>query len=128
MKKGDKKILFLASFEDASILRKFTILFLITSIIPMALLYYFYLQTTQHGAISIPVINFTYAMVLMVLGVFIGFITIRSLLVKVIDISKQNTKALENLLSPETIKELNQGENEIVVLSRSFSAVTKRCE
>ena len=67
-------------------------------------------------------------MVLMVLGVFIGFITIRSLLVKVIDISKQNSKALENLLSPETIKELSQEENEIVVLSRSFSAVTQRLE
>ena len=49
----------------------------------------------------------------------------RSLLVKVINISKQNSKALENLLSPETLKELNQGENEIVILSRSFSAVTQ---
>src|SRR5262249_16761181 len=36
--------------------------------------------------------------------------------------------ALEGLLNPDTIKELNQGENEIVVLSRSFSAVTKRLE
>jgi HD-GYP domain-containing protein (c-di-GMP phosphodiesterase class II) len=67
-------------------------------------------------------------MVLMVLGVFIGFITIRSLLVKIIDISKQNSKALENLLSPEVIKELSQGENEIAILSRSFSAVTERLE
>jgi len=128
MKKRNKKILFLASFEDASILRKFTILFLITSIVPMTLLYYFYLETTQHGRIGIPAINFTYALILMVLGVFMGFIAIRALLVKVIDISKQNSKALENLLSPETIKELNQEENEIVVLSRSFSAVTQRLE
>jgi HD-GYP domain-containing protein (c-di-GMP phosphodiesterase class II) len=128
MQKGDKKLIFLASFEDASILRKFTILFLITSIIPMALLYYFYVETTRHGHLHITSLNFTYTMVLMVLGVFIGFITIRSLLVKVIDISKQNSKALENLLSPETIKELNQEENEIVVLSRSFSAVTQRLE
>jgi hypothetical protein len=128
MKKVDKKLIFLASFEDASILRKFTILFLITSIVPMLLLYYFYLETTQHGHISISTLNFTYTMILMVLGIFIGFITIRSLLVKVINISKQNSKALENLLSPETVKELNQGENEIVVLSRSFSAVTQRLE
>ena len=118
----------MASFEDASILRKFTILFLITSIVPMGLLYYFYLETTKYGHIGISPINFTYAMVLMVLGVFIGFITIRSLLVKIIDISKQNSKALENLLSPETIKELSQGENEIAILSRSFSAVTQRLE
>jgi len=128
MKINNKKLIFLASFEDASILRKFTILFLITSIIPMVLLYYFYTQTASNKHLGIPTINFTYAMILMVLGVFIGFISIRSLLVKVIDISKQNSKALENLLSPETVKELNQGENEIVVLSRSFSAVTQRLE
>ena len=126
--KKNKKLLFLASFEDASIIRKFTILFLITSIVPMVLLYYFYVQTTRHGSIGLTTTNFTLAMVLMVLGVFVGFITIRSLLVKVIDITKQNSKALENLLSPETLQELNKGENEIVVLSRSFSAVTQRLE
>lgn len=127
MKKGKKKV-FLASFEDASILRKFTILFLITSIVPMVLLYFFYLQTTKNGHISISILNFTYAMVLMVLGVFIGFITIRALLIKVIDISKQNTKTLENFLNPEAMNEVRQEENEIVVLSRSFSAVTQRLE
>jgi len=128
MVKNNKKILFLASFEDASILRKFTILFLITSIVPMALLYLIYVQTTQHGHLSFTNKIYTSVMLLMGLGVLIGFVTIRSLLVKVIEISKQNSKALENLLSPETIKELNQGENEIVVLSRSFSAVTQRLE
>jgi len=128
MNNKNKKIVFMASFEDASILRKFTILFLITSIVPMTLLYYLYIETTKHGNTGISTTNFTYAMVLMVLGVFIGFITIRSLLVKVIDISKQNSKALENLLSPETIKELSRGENEIAILSRSFSAVTQRLE
>jgi len=128
MKNENKKIAFMVSFEDASILRKFTILFLITSIVPMVLLYYFYIETTKHEQLSLPTINFTYIMILMVLGVLIGFITIRSLLVKVIDISKQNSKALENLLSPETIKELSKGENEIAILSRSFSAVTQRLE
>ena len=128
MKKEKKKILFLASFEDASILRKFSILFLITSIVPMSLLYLIYLNTTNKAHINISTTNLTYAMILMGLGVFIGFITIRALLVKVINISKQNSKALENLLSPETVQELNQGENEIVILSRSFSAVTQQLE
>ena len=128
MKKDKKKLLFIASFEDASILRKFAILFIIASIIPMALLYYFYFQIIHYGHIGIPTINFTYAVILTALGVFIGFMAIRSLLVKIIDISKKNSKALENLLSPETIKELNQEENEIVVLSRSFSAVTQQLE
>jgi len=126
--KKDKKILFLASFEDASILRKFGILFLITSIVPMSLMYYIYVEMTKQGHLTITTANYTYIMYLTGLGVFIGFITIRSLLMKVIEISKQNSKALEHLLSPETVKELTQGENEIVILSRSFSAVTKRLE
>jgi len=128
MKKKDKKILFLASFEDASILRKYTIIFLVTSIVPLSVLYFLYFQITQQGHIGISKLNFTYAMILMILGIYVGFVTIRSLLIKVIEISKQNSKALENFLSPETLKELNQEENEIVVLSRSFSAVTKRLE
>jgi hypothetical protein len=124
----DKKLLFVASFEDASILRKFTILFLLASIVPMALLYYIYVQNNQHGNVGIASPNFTMAMILMVLGVLVGYLSMHSLLKKIVNISMGNSKALENLLSPETIKELNQGENEIVILSRSFSAVTKQLE
>ncbi|MBF0504994.1 MAG: hypothetical protein HQL14_07825 [Candidatus Omnitrophica bacterium] len=128
MNKKDKKLLFVASFDDASILRKFTILFLVASILPMVLLYYIYAQNSRHGHIGINPANFTIAMVLMVLGVFVGFISMHSLLKKVVNISKENSKALGNILSPDTVKELNQGENEIVILSRSFSAVTQQLE
>ncbi len=118
----------MASFEDASILRKFTILFLVASIIPMTLLCYIYLQNAQHGHIDIAAANFKFAMVLMVLGVLVGFVSIRSLLKKVVDISKKNSKDLRNLLSPQTLKELDSEGNEIVILSRSFSAVTQQLE
>jgi len=124
----DKKLLFVASFEDASILRKFTILFLLASIIPMVVLYYIYVQNKQRGNVGIPAPNFTMAMILMVLGVLVGYLSMRALLQKIINISKENSTALGNLLSPDTLKELNQGENEIVILSRSFSAVTKQLE
>ena len=94
----------------------------------MVLLYYLYFQIVHYGHLGIPTVNLTCAVVLMVLGVFIGFVAIRTLLVKIINISKKNSKALENLLSPETLKELNQEKNEIVVLSRPFSAVTQQLE
>src|SRR5208283_2228882 len=58
----------------------------------------------------------------------VGYLSMRALLQKIINISKENSTALGNLLSPETLEELNQGENEIVILSRSFSAVTKQLE
>jgi len=124
----DKKPMFVTPFEDASILRKFTIFFLIASIVPMALLYYIYVQNGSGQHIGISSVNFTFAMVLMVLGVLVGYTSMRTLLKRVVNISKEKTAALGNLLSPETIKELNQGENEIVILSRSFSAVTQQLE
>ncbi len=72
--------------------------------------------------------NFSIVIVLMAVGVFVGFISMRSLLLKIIAISKENRKAFENFLSPETLQEINQEQNELVVLSRCFSAVTKQME
>ncbi len=123
-----KKIFSLSSFEETSILRKFTILFLIASIVPLGLLYYIYAQYRTSGHIDLSPTGFTIAMFLMALGVFFGFFSIRSLLSNFINVTKRNQESLVNLLSPETIKELNQGENEIDLLSRSFSAVTKQLE
>jgi len=119
MRPKDKKVFIIASFEEVSILRKFAILFLIASILPMVLLYYVYVKKTQLGII---------VMVLMVLGVLAGYFSIRSLLIKTINIAKENRKAIEPFLAPETLKELDQEENELVVLSRTFSSVTKQLE
>jgi HD-GYP domain-containing protein (c-di-GMP phosphodiesterase class II) len=125
----DKKTLsIVASFENASILRKFTILFIVASIIPMGLLFYIYYQHKYLGHIDIPDYYFTYAMILTVLGVFIGYYSIRSLLSTVINITKENRKIMEHLLNPDIVKDLDRGENEIEILSRSFSVVTKQLE
>ncbi len=128
MNKKNKKLLIVASFEDASILRKFTILFLVASIVPMVLLYYIYLKNQRNGIADIPAINFKVVMILMVLGVLVGYASIRALIVKVIDISKANRKIIESFLSSQTIEEIDQEQNELVVLSRSFSAITERLE
>ena len=44
---------FVGSIEDTSLVRKFTILFVLMSIIPVTLLYYFYVQFRQYGNIQI---------------------------------------------------------------------------
>jgi len=119
MDSKDKRIFIIASFEEVSILRKFAILFLIASIIPMVLLYYVYLKGTNIGIV---------AMILMVIGVLVGYFSIRSLLIRAIGIAKENRKAIEPFLAPETLKEIDREENELVVLSRTFSAVTKQLE
>lgn len=124
----EKKLIIISSFENASILRKFAILFILSSIVPMMLLYYIYNQYKTTGRVDISTAGFTVAMVLMVAGILLGYSSIRSLLVKVIEISKDNRKSIENFLSKETIQEIDKEENEISVLSRSFSAITDQLE
>jgi len=115
----EKKLFIVASFGDISLLGKFGILFLFSSIIPMVLLLFIYFKNTGIGVL---------AMLLVVLGVSVGYFSIRSLLVTTINIAKENRKAIEPFLNPETIQELNEGKNELVVLSRTFSAITKQLE
>jgi len=115
----EKKLFILASLEEVSILRKFAILFLIASIIPMVLLYYVSFKNSGVGPV---------AMMIMVIGVLVGYFSIRSLLVKTINIAKENRKSIEPFLSPDTAKELSEVENEQVILSTTFSAVTKQFE
>jgi HD-GYP domain-containing protein (c-di-GMP phosphodiesterase class II) len=117
-----------ASIEDASILRQFTILFLLMSIIPTVFLYYFYYQLNYKGGVDISAWDFNTAMIFIVLGVLVGYGSMRSLMMKIIAVTKANQKALEKVLSPEAIKEMSTGDNEIAVLSRSFSVITQRLE
>ncbi len=117
MRTKKRKKFFIPSLDEVSVLRKFAILFLISSIIPMALLYFAYIKGSNIGII---------AMVLMVMGVLIGFFSIRSLLTETFSIAKENRKALAPFLSPDDVKELNEGQNEMAVLSHTFTAVIKQ--
>lgn len=116
------------SIEDASILRKFTVLFLLMSIIPLCILYYFYVQLSSVGSIEINAQDFNLTLTLVVLGVIVGYFTMRSVLKKIIDLTNANRKALESVLSPEKLKELGDDKNEISVLAKSFSVITERLE
>ncbi|MCD4780816.1 MAG: HD-GYP domain-containing protein [Candidatus Omnitrophica bacterium] len=124
---SSKKIVF--SIEEASILRKFTVLFLLMSIIPTSVLYYFYIQIKQHGRLLISESNFNLTLIIVVAGVIVGYIAMRSVLEKVIGLTEANKKALETILGPEKIKNLNsEGENEIEILTNSFTQVIDELE
>ena len=117
-----------SSIEDASILRKFTVLFLLMSIIPMGVLYSFYVELRDSGSIKITEFNFSITLFLIVLGVAVGYWAMRTVLKNLIDITRSNQQALEVILGPEKMRELAQEKNEITVLARSFSEVTSRLE
>lgn len=122
-----KKISF-GSIEQASLLRKFTILFMLMSIIPIAILYYFYLELRDKGAIGITAANFSVTLFLVVLGVGVGYWAMRSVIQSLIQMSEANKKALEAFMGPEKIHEIAHEKNELAVIAQSFSVVTSRLE
>jgi hypothetical protein len=127
MKKSDFKTHFVMSFEDASILRKFSILFWVASIIPLMILMYTYLQSTA-GVSSIPTEVLSNAMLILLIGVFATYITMRAMLTKMLEVSNENRRKLETLLGSKTVDEFVQEQNEIVKLRQSFAVVTQQLE
>ncbi len=119
----------LTSFENASLLRKLSILYFLMSIIPIAFLYFLYLQLVDFGRITIDEERFSSIFFLVVLGVAVGYIAMRSIIVSIIDITRENRNALKELLGPDKIKALSEdSSNEIAILAKSFNEITNRLE
>ncbi len=116
------------SIQDASIVRKFTILFLLMSVIPTVVLYYFYMQIKEYGQLQLTVNEFNLTLTFIVLGVVVGYASMREVLKQLVQVTEANRRALESVLSPEKIRQLSQEQNEIAVLAQSFSAITERLE
>jgi HD-GYP domain-containing protein (c-di-GMP phosphodiesterase class II)/HAMP domain-containing protein len=117
-----------SSIEDASIMRKFTILFLVMSMIPTGVLYFFYLDIEKHGRLQISQSSYNMALIFIVLGISIGYLAMRAVLKKIILLVSTSRDILENVLDPEILKEIDQNSNEISALTKSFSAITQRLE
>lgn len=116
------------SIEHASILRKFTILFLLMSVIPMVVLYYFYIQIRDYGSVQLTPSEFNLTLTFIVLGIIVGYASMRGVLEQLVKMTEANRKVLESILSPEKIREFSQEKNEIAVLAHSFTVITERLE
>lgn len=126
MKKSIKPHFFI-SFEEASILRKFSILFWVASIIPLLILIYIYTQSSD-GYSSLPTEVLSNAMLILLVGVFATYITMRAMIMKVLELSSENRRKLEILLGNKSMEEFVQEQNEIVKLRQSFAVVTQQLE
>ncbi len=118
----------LTAFENASILRRFHIFFVINSLIPLAVLYYFYVQIRDQGILELTAGDFNTTLIWVALGVVVGFLGMRFSLKALIDISEASKKTLKQVLDPTKYKELTEEKNEIVVLTRTFNEITSRLE
>jgi len=128
MKKNKHRIRFVGSIEDTSLLRKFTVLFLIMALIPTLVLYYFYIELRDYGNIRITEQDLNLTLIFVVLGVILGYFTMRRLLLNLINLIMTNRKIMEGQLSSSEMEELGQEKNEINVLTEAFKIITKRME
>lgn len=119
---------FIGSIEDASIIRKFTILFLLMSILPILTLYYFFTQIKKFGTIQVTEDQFLVTLLLLVAGGVVGYVSMRRVLNNLVNLISANHIALERMMSPETMKSMSMEKNEIAVLAQSFSVITERLE
>ncbi len=117
-----------SSLENSSVLRKFTILFILMSVLPLAVLMYFYWQLSSHGKIEITPESLNITLIFVVLGMLLGFATMRSILTNIIDLTKSSTETLKEVLGKEKVTELTNNNNEVAVLARSFGEITSRLE
>ncbi len=119
----------LTSFENTSILRKFTILYFVMSVLPVGVLYYFYLQLRSQGTITIAEEQFFWLMIFIVFGIAVGFFSVRAILMNLVDVASQNTDALIEILGPRKAEEIRETDvNEVSLLAKSFNEITLHLE
>jgi HD-GYP domain-containing protein (c-di-GMP phosphodiesterase class II) len=139
--KSKSSQIFGSSIENASLLQKFTVFFLLMSVIPVVIIYYFYMQVRSNGNFTITnlltvnfgswgfeVTDFQMALIFVVVGVLVGYFNMRLIIKQLISLTDANRRALENVLTTDKMKELSQEKNEIAVLARSFTVITERLE
>ena len=119
----------MTSFSETSILRKLTILYFLASIVPLGVLYYFYLQIRGQGRIEITEEWFALLMLFIVSGVGIGYWAIRSVTLKIVKLTEASTTAVRSIrgLGKVDLSSEEKG-NEISILMSSFNAITSHLE
>ena len=118
----------LNSIENDSILRRFTILFVIMSLIPICILYYLYVVMKSAGQLIISPENLNVTLMFVVVGVIVGYLGMRISIKRIIHVTQANRETFKGLFGEEAVQALGKNQNEISVLTRTFSEITSRLE
>ncbi len=116
----------LTSIENASLTRKFTVLFIVMSLLPFLVIAYLFTQYSGSGTIAM---NQDTLMVLMFLtgfGALSGFWGIRKSIGKIQEVTRQTKEVLSKNM-PD-LSQIESEENEVTQLARAFNEVTKNLE
>jgi len=117
----------LKSIENASVIRKFSVLFSLMTLFPFAIMAGAFLFFVWKGEISLDLDMFFWAVFIIGLFAFIGFFSMRRTFVNLISLSK-NAK---DILAGDLTKRINikAGEsNEVTELAKTFNGVVQQLE
>jgi HD-GYP domain-containing protein (c-di-GMP phosphodiesterase class II) len=117
----------LASIENAPLIRKFTVLFIVMSLLPFLVIVFLFMQYNTPGTINMDK-NILFLLIFLVgPGIIVGFYGMRRSIVKIQSITQQATKALAKDI-PSLAKETTLEESEVAQLTRTFSETTRSLE
>ncbi|MBF0386800.1 MAG: HD domain-containing protein [Candidatus Omnitrophica bacterium] len=117
------------SFNNSSVVVKFQVFFIVLALLPLAILMYLYYELKVEGRVSLSVEDLNTVLIFVVVGIFAGYMAMRSLLSNLVDVTKTSTGKLREIMGMERIQDLLKGdENEIAILTRTFREVTSRLE
>jgi GAF domain-containing protein len=117
----------LKSVEDVSVMRKFSIFFVLLSATPFILLAVLFFILHFSGEIELNSHLLFWSFLIVGFFMFISFLAIRSSLSNIKNISQNVKGALEGEL-PKHLNIKGKGENEIIQIARSFNEVVQRLE
>ncbi len=116
------------SFEQTSVIRKFTILFLIVSVIPLAVLFYLYNDLTQNGQIALTTSALDTVIIWVIVGIGCGYWAMRKMISGFIAATKAGQRTISRILDPNASTQSTGETNEIAILARTFNEITARLE
>ena len=116
----------LVSIENAPLVRKFTVLFIVMSLLPFLIIVYLFTQYNAPGSIIIEQNTLIILLFLVGLGALAGFFGMRRSIVKINKITRQATQTLSKDIPG--LNDIESEGSEITQLTRTFNEVTKNLE
>jgi len=116
----------MSSIENVPLIRKFTVLFIVMSVLPFIVIANLFVQFRNHGSINIQE-NVLFMILLLVgIGSLAGFYGMRRSILKINEVTRQAITTLSKNF-PD-LRDIESGESEIAQLARTFSGITKNLE
>jgi len=109
----------LVSIENAPLVRKFTVLFIVMSLLPFLIIVYLFTQYNAPGSIIIEQNTLIILLFLVGLGILAGFFGMRRSIVKINKITRQATQTLSKDIPG--LNDIESEGSEITQLTRTFN-------